>query len=791
MQHCLFPLSALISVLALLLVSHAQAQSQTPNPGPAQSENTVALVISGGISLGVYEAGLNHVVIESLRDAGSGLPRLATTTGASAGAINTIASALRYCESTAVVADPLDNGFRDIWIDVGIEGLLPSRNQEYEQLVLGGVTPGDEPQVLRDSVLNRSIFHAAVQGIRTQVETGNFRPGCKVYMGMMVTLAQPRYAALLLSDGAEILTQEQSYAIPLLLETQARADGSIGAVFRNPERFEALEVNRNFIFLPQHDTGEVSLESVIRASLASSAFPLAFGAVELGYCFKSEIVDVSGHCPAGYSFNQSIFIDGGYFNNIPIGLAAELLALEVGRQPSEPSANGMREQYIFMDPDALRGRQRVPPGDSAYGNLDIVTQLGNILPGIGTLRKADLYNDYDLHFTSPHTAFRQYRPTGRSPALTGNFLAAFGAFLDRNFREYDYAAGIYDGLVYSAGMICEAQNKAQDDVCHANTFRQMFFKHFPEVAVDAPGVEQAQRNQALLAMQQQVARFLFEEFNAGRSRAWADLAQQLYDDQFHSPLRVVHEAIQYSGENNFDSFLDALQRSSQQYKRLTGHDVQFSERTQYMLNRRDFWKHALAKNALQRLIFLEERDGGPHKAKLSAAYIMISDDMFVSNEFGSTRFPTENYWTHFITPDHIGFDAVQTGVMLGWAWIPKWRVPFTYMHFELGPNFHIQIGDDARSLVNYVDYSVGIRQTFPGTLLSSVGGAINVNQNLSNRSRFGQDYMTGIELNAGLLADKLRFTVGTRNMIDNYVGEDWTARLSINNLDELFWAFWP
>lgn len=772
-------------------------------PAQAEPPATSALVISGGISLGVYEAGLNHILVESLRDPSLGLPRMASTTGASAGAINTLATALRYCEADNSDVDVLHNGFRDIWIDVGIEGLLPSQNKEYEQLTLGGVTPGDTPVVIRDAVLNRSIFQKPIKALRDKVANGHFRPDCRVHLGIMVTMGQPKFSGLRLGDGSEIVTQEQSFAIPLVLESKTRADGSTGVVFRNPVDFAGLRLNRNHILLaqaqqPGHE-GEVVFDTVMRAALASSAFPLAFGKMELGYCFRSEVGEASGVCPKGYQFARDEFIDGGYFNNIPIGLAAELLALDAGRMPAARPGVGQVEQYLFMDPDELRGRQRNRPSSAAYGNLDIATQLANILPGIGTLRKLDLYNDFDLYFTQPDQGFRQYRPTGRSPLLTGNFLSAFGAFLDPNFREYDYAAGLYDGLIYSAQMLCEREGKADDAHCEANWFITLLNRHLPErdlptstgdeaVAEDQGDSNETRRWSDLRKM---VALFLYQEFKLTvHAKPWRDLAHQLYDEKYASCLRVIHDAIQSSGENDFERFLDALIRESESFRQKTGQDMVFSERTDYMLNRRDFWKHALAKNALQRLIFLEERDNGPHKATLSAAYIMISDDMFMPKDFGATRFPTDYYWTHLLTPDQFGLDAVQTGVSLGWTWVPRWRVPFTYLNFELGPTLHFQIGDNADSRLSYADLAMGIRKSRPGTFLSSYGAAVNVNHNLSKRSRFGDDYMMGVEVSAGLLADKLRLAIGTRDAINDYVGEDWSARLMITNIDELVWAFW-
>src|SRR3990167_7636515 len=232
-----------------------------------------------------------------------------------------------------------------------------------------------------------------------------------------------------------------------------------------------------------------------------------------------------------------------------------------------------------MDPDELRGRQRTRPNSAAYGNLDIATQLANILPGIGTLRKFDLYNDFDLYFSAREQDFRKYRPTGRSPLLTGNFLAAFGAFLDPNFREYDYAAGLYDGLIYSAQMLCENTGQADNADCEAARFLALFNRHVPV----SPGNIATAEAQKLKDVRQMIAHFLYQEFGAdGQAQVWRDLTSQLYDAQHQSSLRVIHEAIQSSGESDFEHFLDALASTSAQFKQQTGSEVSFSEHTHYM-----------------------------------------------------------------------------------------------------------------------------------------------------------------------------------------------------------------
>ena len=91
---------------------------------PPAARGRVALTISGGVSLGNYEAGLTWVIIRYLRIAAN-RTELAAVTGASAGATNAFLAAAMWCADENVDADPDTNLFHDLWAPVGLDDLLP------------------------------------------------------------------------------------------------------------------------------------------------------------------------------------------------------------------------------------------------------------------------------------------------------------------------------------------------------------------------------------------------------------------------------------------------------------------------------------------------------------------------------------------------------------------------------------------------------------------------------------------------------------------------------------------
>src|SRR5215470_20387326 len=157
-------------------------------PAAAEQERLVdgyALTLSGGVSLGSYEAGLNWTLVRVFRAEMSEMllrrqPRLVGVTGASAGSINALLVAALYCETTESAARATidDNLLRSAWLHVGLDSLLPEDPRDYRP---------------DDAVLASAALEPVVADVRKALFEGGlaFQPGCQLPVGFTVTRVQP------------------------------------------------------------------------------------------------------------------------------------------------------------------------------------------------------------------------------------------------------------------------------------------------------------------------------------------------------------------------------------------------------------------------------------------------------------------------------------------------------------------------------------------------------------------------------------------------------------------------
>jgi predicted acylesterase/phospholipase RssA len=115
-----------LSLIFLLLTLTLYAEHEKKE----RKKLNFSLVISGGVSLGAYEAGYNWAMIKMLNEikrSGKFVePDLRSVAGASAGSINALLSAMYWCQKDSV---PLknsvdDNLFYETWVNLGIEDLV-------------------------------------------------------------------------------------------------------------------------------------------------------------------------------------------------------------------------------------------------------------------------------------------------------------------------------------------------------------------------------------------------------------------------------------------------------------------------------------------------------------------------------------------------------------------------------------------------------------------------------------------------------------------------------------------
>ena len=383
------------SFFIFLLLAWVQLFGKSSVVTPIDKEPiNLGMVISGGVSLGAYESGYNWAMIRMLsaiRAKGITVqPTLRSVAGASAGSINALLNALYWCQDPN---NPENNSveqnlFYNTWVDLDIKDLL--------------VPPDDTKN--HSALFSRRVLNKKADAIMRHLYRPVFREGCEVALGFSVTKVMP-----IVEEFEGIPIENQAFAIPLTMKVKKRKIRFESRRIGNQEELHVLEI-------PSVERDPKTIKKVL---FASSAFPGAFTQVKLRYRYK-------GKPGEGY------FIDGGVYNNTPLDLAIAL--------------DNRTSLFLFLDPAHLRKHKKKntvqkrekPPVGFLSANLAPLANAANIY------QKMFLYQAINRYFRG-HPE-RRLILSSRFHPLTAGFLEHFGAFLDRNFRLYDYHVGVYDAI---------------------------------------------------------------------------------------------------------------------------------------------------------------------------------------------------------------------------------------------------------------------------------------------------------------------------------------------------------
>jgi len=388
-MYKLLKLSLIFSLLTLTL--HAQTQEQE------REKLNLSMVLSGGVSLGAYQSGYNWAMIKMLseiRDEGKLLePDLRSIAGASAGSINSLLSAMYWCQKDSV---PLhnsvdDNLFYETWVNLGIE-----------DLVIKGKDPTN-----KNSLFTRRGLQEKGDTIIEHLKKPIFREGCEVPLGVSVTKVRP-----IVEDISGIKVKNQNFSVPLVFK-EKNGQGIV----------ENTELPKSTAFYISIPGIEKDRQKLVNLLFASGAFPGAFQQVKLDYAYKGKK-------------HSHYFIDGGLYDNVPLDLAIAL----------DKNAS----HFLFMDPSNIRKEIVVDETDTPE-ELPVGFITTNLIPvfsSFGIMQSMKLYDAINKNFREDSD--KKLILSSRYHPITGKFLGHFGAFLDENFRTYDYYVGVYDAIYHLA-----------------------------------------------------------------------------------------------------------------------------------------------------------------------------------------------------------------------------------------------------------------------------------------------------------------------------------------------------
>lgn len=422
----------------------------------ARRDSPVALVSEGGVSLGNWQAGVLYVLTEHLKARTASGSVFSTITGASAGAVNGLIAASAGCE--APTSHPADSLFYRIWTQLGVTGrhgvpgLLGSESTTH-------------------AIFSTAALNHAMDQATTHMTSAKYRAAtCEVQLGLTLTHLDDNQVTLSQSaNGQPLVTGpslREKFALKLSFDGSTPSSQRQGPVLtaRNlPVRYlenrpfvPSLELGSRFPLLGESSEvdGIVDFTTLLSAVRASGAFPGAFPPVErLPY---RRLLNATTAGPQLHS----TFIDGGVFDNTPVGLAIEL---EQSRQStSAASMQGLLQDlvpdvpttFLLVDPNVLAWR---------LGNSGRVTGSGGEHDGI-LVKYADFVSRFvgssrnaALAETADRWPFlRKEDSSGLQPRLiaprrhlpiAGEQLSAFLAFFERDFRIFDFYVGMADAVI--------------------------------------------------------------------------------------------------------------------------------------------------------------------------------------------------------------------------------------------------------------------------------------------------------------------------------------------------------
>ncbi|HET6345852.1 MAG TPA: patatin-like phospholipase family protein, partial [Myxococcota bacterium] len=395
------------------------------------------LVASGGGSLGAYQAGFLYYYTLFLKgrrpqdlflsSTAPKLDRFRIAAGSSAGAINALLTLLTGClaggADAPAFAAPESSLFYRTWIPIGFKELTEAPDAD-------------------DALLRNPVSRAVASGLAPLFEAGGGdgspwrAEGCEAFLALPATRLRRRpieVAEELRSDPTRIRLHRQSEKFLLhltagpgeaprfafhRLEAESHAPSLVTEVYPTLDRGEATR--------PEEVV--VRVDDVFDLVQAASAFPLALPTKALsirtwrrsGDGYTSDAADVR-------------FTDGGWLDNIPLRMA---------RDVTESVAPGEDSSYLFLLSDAIRWRRPEaanpanPPSDSIIGEF-----------GSALFQFIDSATDTQLLEVLEESPIRSDIPGRRLP-VTADLLAHFFAFVETDFRRFDFYQGMLDADAY-------------------------------------------------------------------------------------------------------------------------------------------------------------------------------------------------------------------------------------------------------------------------------------------------------------------------------------------------------
>jgi hypothetical protein len=387
--------------------------------GATGAGRPIALTVSGGVSLGAYQAGYLYYSLAAQR-VNPGMSQVIIATGASAGSVNALLALRTSCAAAGL--DPEQSLFHRVWVPMGLRQL----HQRDERSPIAAFSQRSFTEV------GRMVEEELALGLPT---------GCDVVLGVATSRLAPR-----LLEAAEGRLRAPVTEEHFVIRIRGQGPGRMPLLtnFVDPDSVDEQAL------LPERPDGSIPFDRLLDAVIASTSFPAAFPPRAVRHCVVKTRGRSAPFCPEE-SAQSALFVDGGVFDNSPLRLAATFAGSGLVRVPGKDLAwrdapdlsashappSDVAFAFVSADAEAFPNESAAPAGTDGSLLPMLAHQVGGFVDSARSRELVLLIQDY------PATAEGLLYPRRHVPAASSPMYAFFG-FFDRGFRAYDFALGMYE-----------------------------------------------------------------------------------------------------------------------------------------------------------------------------------------------------------------------------------------------------------------------------------------------------------------------------------------------------------
>ena len=277
----------------------------------------VAIAISGAVSLGSYESGTLYELINAIKLHNQQNPtekiEIDVLSGASAGGMTAAMVAQKLLYDAPALEAPESNSLADTWIKgtdiIGLMNMQPDENRAQSLLSSDGVW---------DSA-RRAFFQRYQNG----------QPAIEKHIASANTL----HLGLALSNLNGV-----DYELPTYTNSQSGIEQGEFIQTRNQDRYT--------VSIDDTCDNEKFWYKVAKCGQASGAFPIAFRPVEIQREWATDDYQGRGakNWEPGFD-GRFTYVDGGMFNNYPLGMARSL-----AKRVDDTAEQENKRYYFYISP---------------------------------------------------------------------------------------------------------------------------------------------------------------------------------------------------------------------------------------------------------------------------------------------------------------------------------------------------------------------------------------------------------------------------------------------------------